>query len=301
MYLNHWNLTERPFDERAGSRAFFASTTHQDALVKLRYAIEQRSTLALLVGGIGSGKSLVASVLADTLSVSHRVLRTVLAPTTAAEALVNICRQLRPTCGDTGVAPLPSAPEPEGIVYELLEQLDAQFRAGQHPVAMLDGAGSLDDDELHVLVEVLRELTNARACLTTILIGLPELAVRARHASVVDDMLHPQCIIVPLSATETAGYIQHRLQVAGIDEPVFTSDAIELIHDLSGGVPRRINRLCDMGLLIGFAHDSSQVDATQISAAQSEIHVLQPTRTAADLTRRPWRPLRRRALHVLAQ
>ena len=96
MYLKHWRLAQRPFDERIDPRWFFSSTHHQEILFKLRHAIEQHAGIAVLVGGLGSGKSMVASVLAEGLAhETHPVFRFALTPATAIDGLEGIVEQLR--------------------------------------------------------------------------------------------------------------------------------------------------------------------------------------------------------------
>lgn len=298
MYLTHWRLAQRPFDERIDPRWFFSSTHHQEILFKLRHAIEQHTGVAILVGGLGSGKSMVTSVLAEgLLQETHPVFRFALTPATAIDGLEGIVEQLR---HGSPASTAPTANEAAGAdaaVEELERLLVQRAEAGQHPVVLLDGADWLKDAEVHGLVRLLRSLNGPRqAALTAILIGSVELLVRARRVAETDDQLFPQCLLGAMPAEDTAGYIAHRIRVAGGEPSVFAEPAVQLIHELCGGIPRRINRLCDLCLLVGFAEESERIDVKQVWTAQSETRVLATTRTATAPAPHHWRPLCRRQM-----
>jgi general secretion pathway protein A len=74
-----------------------------------------------------------------------------------------------------------------------------------------------------------------------------------------------------LTATETAAYVRHRLQAAGTTCDIFTADATEALHYLSHGLPRQINRLADLALLVGFADRLPRITADQVEAVSEEL------------------------------
>jgi type II secretory pathway predicted ATPase ExeA len=78
-------------------------------------------------------------------------------------------------------------------------------------------------------------------------------------------------LIQPFSREETAEYISHRLNVSGITDSPFVESALDEIHELSGGVPRRINRIADLALLVGFADGMSQLTTREIESVANEI------------------------------
>jgi len=299
MYLRHWKLAQRPFDERVDPRWFFSSTVHQEVLLKLQHAVEQRAGIAILAGGLGCGKSMVATLLAEGLSrETHPVFRFALTPATAIDGLEGIVEQLRHSTPSASASTEGTSEQRAEAAVEELERLLAErAEAGQHPVVILDAADWLKDAELHGLVRLLRSLNVQRQpALTTVLIGSVELLVRARRVAETDDQLFPQCLLGAMPAADTAGYITHRIRMAGGEPSLFSEPAHSLIHDLSGGIPRRINRLCDLSLLVGFAEEADQIDPKHVWTAQSEIRVLAPTRTATAPAPHHWRPLSRRQL-----
>ena len=85
---------------------------------------------------------------------------------------------------------------------------------------------------------------------------------------------HPA--LQPLSREETVQYVTHRLRAAGRQQPVFEPKAFDALFELTGGVPRKINRLCDMGLLVGYAEGLSAVAADDLEAVAEELTAVVP-------------------------
>jgi len=94
-------------------------------------------------------------------------------------------------------------------------------------------------------------------------------------------MIH--CNLEPLSAAETTFYIMHRLRISGASDPhtLFTSSAVQLIHERSGGIPRQINTLCDRSLLAAYVHRNRQVTLTDVQNAMAELSSLIGTQDSA--------------------
>jgi general secretion pathway protein A len=86
-----------------------------------------------------------------------------------------------------------------------------------------------------------------------------------------EQRLAAKCLLPALSAEETASYITHRLQAAGRTSELFDAGAAEAVHALTHGAPRRINRLCDLALVVGYAEDRQSISAEQIEAVAEEI------------------------------
>ena len=91
-----------------------------------------------------------------------------------------------------------------------------------------------------------------------------------------EERLAVKCVLRPFTAEETIAYVSHRLQAAGAAKPIFEPEAMQPLFELSGGVPRRINRICDLSLLVGFADESSSVSAEQVEAVSEELTAVVP-------------------------
>ena len=143
------------------------------------------------------------------------------------------------------------------------------------PLSFVDEAHLLEDAGL---LEPLRLLLNlkhsARSLFTLLLVGqMGVLPAVARYGSF-DERIDLKVTMPAFDDEQTCQYIEHRLQAAGATREIFTPDGMLLAHQLAGGLPRRINRLCDLALLVGFASNRSEIDAEAIQSVSDELVVL---------------------------
>lgn len=92
-----------------------------------------------------------------------------------------------------------------------------------------------------------------------LIFGQPELILKINDYQPLEQRIAIKCHLENLSLEDTQSYIVHRLSVAGRTTPIFTEEAIKMIYEYSGGIPRRINRLCDIYLLAGFGRKVEMV------------------------------------------
>src|SRR5262249_5175818 len=112
---------------------------------------------------------------------------------------------------------------------------------------------------------------NGRPTLTLLLVGEMNLISAASRLPSLEERLSVKAMLRALTAAETAAYVRHRLQAAGANREIFTADATEALHYLSHGLPRQINRLADLALLVGFADRLQRIAADQIEAVSEEL------------------------------
>jgi len=91
-----------------------------------------------------------------------------------------------------------------------------------------------------------------------------------------EERLAVKCLLRPLTRQETADYVTHRLKVAGAVRPIFAPEAMPTLHTLTHGIARRINRLCDLALLIGFAEEQKTISAVHLEAVSQELVAIVP-------------------------
>jgi general secretion pathway protein A len=106
---------------------------------------------------------------------------------------------------------------------------------------------------------------------TVILVGHPLVLPMMEQLPHVDELLAIKSFLRPLTADETRHYVEHCLRQAGATDSIFTPEALQRAADLSGGIPRRINRLCDLALLVAYAEKSPRVDAHHVEAVFDEL------------------------------
>ena len=265
MYEAYWKLKQRPFESGANTRAYYPSEGHQGALLKLRYAIEHEHAAALLTGGPGTGKSLLVGLLGEQLPKKFQPVVQLLFPQMpTGELLAYIAAELGvATNGPASIA---------DNVGRIEDELRRRRSQGRHTVLVVDDAQMLDAsrtfDSLRLLLNFEED---GRPLLTLLLVGQPTLLPILERMPHLDERLGAKCLIRPLTIEETMSYVTHRMAVAGAADTVFEPSALETLFLLTRGVPRRINRLCDLALLVGFAEEQPTISAEHIEAVAKEL------------------------------
>ncbi len=258
MYEAYWKLKEKPFKNTADPRFLCSFPQHSDALMKLTYAVRENMGAAMLTGVFGCGKTFVARTLLSSLSKNRYSFAYLdYPPVSGTEFLRAIVRTLK-------YSELPSK-KTELLEDALLESLQAllldDVREGKESVIIIDEAHSIEDEKVFEKVRLLLNFqTESRFLLTLILVGQPELAGKVANLRQLDQRIAIKCHLEPLTGEETKEYVNRRLEVAGRSEPLFSDDALNLIHQATGGIPRRINHICDACLMTGFARKKDLID-----------------------------------------
>jgi general secretion pathway protein A len=270
MYAGFFGLKQAPFSIAPDPRYLYMSERHREALAHLLYGIEGGGGFVLLSGEIGAGKTTICRCFLEQIPTHCRVAYIFNPKLTVGDLLKTICREFHVEVRHEGPGP--------ATIKDYLDPLNAYLlsshAAGQHNILIIDEAQNLTP---HVL-EQLRLLTNLetaeRKLLQIILIGQPELREMVARPEL--EQLAQRVIarfhLGALSEPETRQYIQHRMAVAGLRGPLpFSDRALARIHALTGGVPRRINLLCDRALLGAYAGGQPRVDRAVIDKAAAEV------------------------------
>jgi general secretion pathway protein A len=275
MYAPFFGLNKEPFSIAPDPRFLFMSDMHREALAHLLYGVSGGGGFVLLTGEIGAGKTTVCRAFLDQVP-AHCAVAYIFNPKlTVVELLQTICEEFGVETPAALSGSRAQAPSVKDYVDALNGYLLAAHAAGCHTVLIIDEAQSLAADVL----EQLRLLTNLETAekklLQIVLIGQPELRdLLARpELEQMAQRVIARYHLPALSATETGQYIQHRLAVAGpagARQP-FDSRAVARVHALTGGVPRRINLLCDRALLGAYAHGQHRVNAEIVDQAAREV------------------------------
>src|SRR5450830_1970610 len=267
MYQSYFGLAEEPFSIAPDPRYLYMSQRHQEALAHLLYGVNAGGGFVLLTGEVGAGKTTVCRCLLEQIPESCDVAYIFNPKLTVEELLSTICAEFGITCppGNTSVK----------VYIDCINAylLDAHAR-GRHTVLIIDEAQNLSADVLEQLRLLTNLETNERKLLQIVLIGQPEL--RAMLARPELEQLAQRVIarfhLDALTDAESTQYIGHRLAVAGHTGPLpFDRQALQRIHRLAHGVPRRINLLCGRALLGAWANGLHRVDRTVVDKAAAEV------------------------------
>jgi general secretion pathway protein A len=276
MYLDYWQLEVKPFEPHCEAPFLYAAEARQAALHKLRYAIESRRAAAVLAGPAGCGKTLLVDTLEQELKADCKPLVRVVFPQMSdRDLLAYLAERLGAPPGDP----------PRLSIEESLRRLEFVLRDNasrkRHAVIVVDEAHLLEDSGLIEPLRLLLNLTvDGRPAFTLVLVGQTGLLPMVARHGAFDERLDIKVFLPTLSAEETAAYVQHRLDAAGASRAIFSSDALETVHQLAGGAPRRINRLADLALLVGFANGDQAIGPDDLQAVHDELVAARPALAA---------------------
>jgi type II secretory pathway predicted ATPase ExeA len=267
MYLDYWQLASKPFEPTAERATFYPSEAHEAALLKLRYAVENRRGAAILAGPAGVGKTMLVQLFARELAETFRPhVHLVFPQMSSRDLLVYLAEQIGSPPAD------PPRHTIEESVRRLAFTLEQNAEQGRHAVVVVDEAQLLEDCGA---LETLRLLLNferaGQPTLTLLLVGQMNLVSAVGRLPSLEERVAVKMLIRSFTVDETVSYVRHRLQAAGAAREIFTPDAIEALHYLGHGTPRQINRLGDLALLVGFADGLPRLTAQQIEAVSEEL------------------------------
>jgi general secretion pathway protein A len=266
MYLEHFNLTERPFSITPDPRFLYMSARHREALAHLLYGLGDGGGFVQLTGEVGTGKTTICRCLLEQIP-DNVDLAVVLNPkVTAIELIATVCDEL----GISYDADNVSIKSLTDVLNRYL--LDAYAR-GRHTVLIIDEAQNLSADVLEQVRLLTNLETSTQKLLQIILIGQPELRTLLAREDMrqLAQRVTARYHLEPISREETGAYIRHRLQICGSSQTIFNRRAVDKIQHLSGGIPRLINVLCDRSMLGAFVEGRAQVDAKVVKKAASEV------------------------------
>ena len=261
MYEEYLGLKEKPFQNTPNPRFLYYSPQHEEALMRLVYAVRERVGAAMMTGVFGCGKTVLGQALINELAgeggEKYKIAFITNPQLEYVELLRAIVRNLKAI-----ELPIKKTELSADYLLEVLNNiLLNNMRDGKETVIIIDEAHVIRDEKI---LEELRLLLNFqlqdRFLLTLLLFGQPELGQRIEDNKQLEQRIAIKCHLDSLDLENTPNYISYRLKVAQRTEPIFTDEVVKLIYDNSGGIPRRINRLCELCLLAGFAKQAKVID-----------------------------------------
>ena len=272
MYERFFDLRERPFELTSDPRFLYRTPRHKEALANLEYGVSRGKPVTLLTGEPGTGKStlLRAAMQADAcrhvrwVYVSNPAL-------TRDEFIALLAAEFELSTR--------AAASKGALLGELRRSLLERRAGGEACALVIDEAQAMS---LSLLEEVrlLGNLENETdRLLPIVLAGQPEFASMLAQPALLPlrQRIALRCTVGPFDVAETASYIASRLRTAGGDASrVFTRDAVILIHDLSHGIARTINVVCDNALITGFALGRRPVDSAAVMEVASDHQIELP-------------------------
>ncbi len=270
MYAQFFGLKQDPFSIAPDPRYLFMSERHREALAHLLYGLGSGGGFVLLSGAIGTGKTTVCRCFLEQVPANCNVAYIFNPKLTVHELLQSVCDEFGIERANRGPGPATV----KGYIDPLNAFLLQAHAAGQHNVLIIDEAQNLSAAVLEQLRLLTNLETNERKLLQIILIGQPELRHMLARPELeqVAQRVIARYHLRALTEQETLQYIPHRMAVAGVTTArPFDRGAMKRIHALTGGVPRRINLLCDRALLGAYAGGLTVVTRAIVNKAANEV------------------------------
>jgi len=263
MYEAFYHLREKPFTLLPDPGFLYLSTRHRMALTMLEYGLMNQAGFTVISGDIGAGKTTLIRHMLNNMDQEHTVGLISNTHRSFGELLqwVLLAFNLEHRNMDK-----------VEMYQRFIEFIIDEYAHNRRTVLIIDEAQNMEAETL----EELRMLSNINAdkdqTLQVILVGQRELRETLRSPELVQfaQRISVDYHLEPLSENDTAGYIRHRLEVAGGSPGIFTTAACKAVYHFTGGVPRLINLLCDTALVYGYAEQKQRINARLVADVARE-------------------------------
>lgn len=253
IYTEFFGLKERPFSLVPDPSFLYWSKPHRRALTMLEYGILTRAPITLITGEVGAGKTTILHHLLNSLGSDVHVGLISNAHGDRGELLRWVLLAL-----DQPAAPTETYVDLFGRFQKFL--ID-EYAAGRRVVLIFDEAQNLSRESLEELRMFTNINSNKDELLQLVLVGQPELRDIVRRpdlrqfAQRVSAAFH----LPAMDGPTVRAYIRHRLQVAGATRDLFSTPAADLVHTVTGGVPRLVNQLCDFAMVYAYTKNATSI------------------------------------------
>jgi general secretion pathway protein A len=260
MYQRYYGLRELPFELTPNPKYLYLAPKHREALSNLAYGLSSAKPVTLLIGEAGTGKTTLLRAALESERCANVRCVYLNNPALTREEFLRMLANRFSLGAEAGRS--------KTVLLDGLESILRERRnRGEITALVVDEGQSLSDE----LLEEIRLLANIETpeekLLPLVLAGQPELSARLEEPGLrqFKQRVALRCEITPFGLSETAAYIASRIRTAGgVPSKLFTREAVSLIHDHSGGIPRTVSVICDNALVTGMAVERQPVDRAMV-------------------------------------
>lgn len=254
MYTEFYNFSEKPFDTTSNPRFLYFTPVYKEVLASLIYGIQERRGILAVFGEVGTGKTTILKAAIEQLKNTVDFAFIFNTNTNFSEQMEMILEEFKIL-----------SPVVNLSISKLINKLKkfAEFKAkkNKNVAIIVDEAQNLDYDALESWRLLSNYETESGKLIQIVFSGQPEFEKKLKEhrlRQLAQRLSHRQ-YIRELTKDETFNFVRHRLKIAGGDKNIFNRNSLELIWKYSGGIPRKINTLCDNSLLIGYALEKKKI------------------------------------------
>jgi general secretion pathway protein A len=272
MYKSFYNLARNPFDLTPDPACFVPTVRHNEALAALYYGIRRHKGVVVVTGEVGTGKTLMLRCLLQLFKESSEI----------AYAYLFNCRLsphefLHYTAADFGLK-VDQDQSKGTLLLELSRYVTSRGLQGLTTVLVIDEAHNLSAELLEEIRLLSNLETNDDKLLQIVLVGQPELDLKLDSYDLrpLKQRIALRAHLTPLDEADTDRYIAERLTIAGgrvRPTPLFSPEAVKVIHQYSRGFPRLINTICENSLITGYAQQLQTIPATVVLGVAKDFHL----------------------------
>jgi len=265
MYEEYWGLKEKPFQNTPDPRFVYLSEQHLEAAALLIYAIKENKGAAMLTGEYGCGKTVISRLIFEILP------RNIFDFAIVTNPQLNATEMLREICFQFSIK-TSSSPNKNELLEALTDRFYSNLHGGKHTIIIVDEAQTILDpltfEEVRLLLNV---QLNDRFLTTLLLFGQTQLQEKIKNFRQINQRIVLKYHIDELGKVDTEKYVNYRLHVAGARRKIFTYEALRLIWESSGGIPRVINAIADWCLLLGYSRLNERIDEQTAIKASTDL------------------------------
>lgn len=270
MYLEHYGLAELPFSISPDPRYLFLTPQHKEALAKCQYIVSQKGGLAVIYGDIGTGKTTIARRLFQVLREDSQLdVAMLVTPDLKTDTAF-----LRRVMAEFSVQPKRSHAL---SIAEFQNFATQAFTKDKNLVLLVDEAQQMTPRMMEVIRIFLNFESDNAKFIQVVLLGQNELATTLDKMPAIKSRVTMFGALSSLTKEDMEAMIDFRWKAAGGSQHPFTADAITALYELSRGLPREVNKLCNESVLRAFVNDKKEVTADMVRGAARELRMETPT------------------------